>query len=110
MTDTIAQKIAVQGLHVVVGILLAATPWAVSCSGQTPLPPDPPSVNPGGGPVEGPGPQPQAPTSFVEGPHPPAELGPPPPPPTTTSSEVAPVPTAPVPTAPVPTREIAPPQ
>ena len=49
MTDTIAQKIAVRGLHVVVGVLVAATPWAVSCSGQTPLPPDPPSVNPGGG-------------------------------------------------------------
>ena len=61
MTDTIAQKIAVRGLHVVVGVLVAATPWAVSCSGQTPLPPDPPSLNPGGGgPVEGPGPQPQA--------------------------------------------------
>ena len=109
MTDTFAQKIAVRGLHVVVGVLVAATPWAVSCSGQTPLPPDPPSVNPGGGgPVEGPGPRPQAPPSFVEGPHPPAELAPPPP--TTTSSDVAPVPTAPVPTAPVPTRELAPPQ
>ena len=76
MTDTIAQKIAVRGLHVVVGVLVAATPWAVSCSGQTPLPPDPPSVNPGGGPVEGPGPRPQAPPSFVEGPHPPAEFSP----------------------------------
>ena len=103
MTDTIAQKIAVRGLHVVVGVLVGATPWAVSCSGQTPLPPDPPSVNPSGGPVEGPGPRPQAPSPFVEGPRPPAELAPPPT--TTTSSEVAPVPTAPV-----PTRELAPPQ
>ena len=101
MTVTIAQTIAVRGLHVVVGVLVAATPWAVSCSGQTPLPPDPPSVNPGGGgPVEGPGPRPQAPPSFVEGPPPPAELSPPPP--TTTSSETT--------TAPVPTRELAPPQ
>ena len=100
MTVTIAQTIAVRGLHVVVGVLVAATPWAVSCSGQTPLPPDPPSVNPSGGPVEGPGPRPQAPPSFVEGPHPPAEFSPPPT--TTTSSETT--------TAPVPTRELAPPQ
>lgn len=100
MTVTIVQTIAVRGLHVVVGVLVAATPWAVSCSGQTPLPPDPPSVNPGGGPVEGPGPRPQPPPTFVEGPHPPAEFSPPPT--TTTSSETT--------TAPVPTRELAPPQ
>ena len=47
MTDTIAQRFAMRGMHVVVGVLVAATPWAVSCSAQAPLPPDPPSVNPG---------------------------------------------------------------
>ena len=68
-----------RAMRVVVGVLVAATPWAVSCSTQGPLPPDPPSVNPGpqsppvgGEPIEGPGPRPEAPSPFVDAPRPPA--------------------------------------
>jgi hypothetical protein len=93
VSDTIAQHPARRAIHLIVGVVIAATPLACS----NPTPPNPPSVNPGpapqdspgSGPVRTPGPQPKAPTSIVDVPRAP-QL---PAPTTTTSSEPTPMPT-----------------